>query len=48
MGYEITEKKEGKIVLTGETMHCFTNPNLRPINLKKQYMDVYNVFENAK
>lgn len=33
--YEVTDKKNGNIVLTGETKHCFTDRNLKPINLKK-------------
>lgn len=36
VGYEVTEKNTGKTVITGETKHCFTNKNLRPINLKKK------------
>ena len=35
VGYNITESKTGKVVLIGETKHCFTNKNLKPINLKK-------------
>jgi len=35
IGYEITDKKTNKIVLIGETKHCFTDRNLKPINLKK-------------
>ena len=35
IGYEVTDKKNGNIVLTGETKHCFTDRNLKPINLKK-------------
>ena len=35
MGYEVTEKETGKLVLTAETEHCFTNKDLRPVNLKK-------------
>ena len=35
VGYEITDKKNGNIVLTGETRHCFTDSNLKPISLKK-------------
>ena len=35
IGYEVTDKKDGNIVLTGETKHCFTDRNLKPINLKK-------------
>ena len=35
MGYNVKDKKNGNIVLKGETKHCFTDRNLRPINLKK-------------
>ena len=35
VGYDIIDKKTGKIVLIGETKHCFTDKNLKPINLKK-------------
>ena len=35
IGYEVLEKETGKIVLTGETKHCFTSKDLKPINLKR-------------
>lgn len=35
VGYLVTDKKTGAIVLTGETKHCFTNRALKPIHLKK-------------
>ena len=35
VGYEIKDKKTEKLVLKGETKHCFTNKMLKPINLKK-------------
>lgn len=46
MGYEITNKKNGDIVFTGETKHCFTNLNLKPINLKKINPEYYEKFVN--
>lgn len=45
MGYEIKDKETGKLVLTGETKHCFTDKNLRPINLKKHSEKFHNEFE---
>lgn len=36
VGYEVTEKITGKTVITGETKHCFTDKNLKPISLKKK------------
>lgn len=35
VGYNIEDKKTGRTVLVGETKHCFTDKNLKPINLKK-------------
>lgn len=35
VGYNVKDKKTGKLVLIGETKHCFTNIQLKPINLKK-------------
>ncbi len=35
VGYDVKDKKTDRTVLVGETKHCFTNINLKPINLKK-------------
>ena len=48
MGYNVTDKKNGNIVLIGETKHCFTDNNLKPVNLKKVSPDFYQKFENLK
>ncbi|MBQ9658596.1 MAG: acyl-CoA thioesterase [Clostridia bacterium] len=45
MGYEVTEKETGKLVLTAETEHCFTNKDLRPVNLKKAEPEFNEKFE---
>lgn len=47
VGYEVTEKKSGQLVLTGETKHCFTDVNLKPVNLKKQAPEFSHTFESA-
>ena len=44
--YRIINKNTSDIVLVGETKHCFTNKNLRPINLKKFNKEFSNKFEN--
>lgn len=44
--YVVTEKETGKIVLTGETKHCFTDRNLKPINLKKYAPHFHEKYEN--
>ena len=46
VGYEIIDKKTGKTVLVGETKHCFTDKNLKPINLKKYNSEFSDKFEN--
>jgi len=46
VGYEIKDKKTGKIFLTGETKHCFTNKELKPINLKKYAPQFNEKFQN--
>ena len=47
VGYEVTEKKSGQLVLTGETKHCFTDVNLKPVNLKKQAPEFSRTFEST-
>lgn len=44
MQYSVTEKNSGNLVLTGETKHCFTDSNLKPINLRKHFENVYEKF----
>ena len=44
VGYDVTEKETGKVVIIAETKHCFTDRNLKPINLKKQVPDFSDKF----
>lgn len=46
VGYDVTDKTTGKTVLLGETKHCFTDLNLKPINLKKVAPDFNKKFED--
>lgn len=46
VGYEIIDKETGKIALLGETKHCFTDKNLKPINLKKYKKEFSDKFES--
>ena len=48
MGYTATEKNSGEIVFTGETKHCFTDSNLKPLRLQKANPDFYEKFNNLK
>lgn len=43
VGYEISKKQTGEQVLIGETKHCFTSTELKPINLKKYDEEAYNI-----
>ena len=46
VGYDVTNKKTGQTVIIAETKHCFTNRQLRPINLKKVAPEFSKKFEN--
>ena len=48
MGYTATEKNSGELVFTGETKHCFTDKNLRPLRLQKANPNFYEKFNNLK
>ena len=45
IGYEMVNKETGKVVFTGESEHCFTNSDLKPINLKKYNPEFSNKFQ---
>ena len=46
VGYDIKDKKNGKTIFLGETKHCFTDKNLKPINLKKYAPQFNDKFES--
>lgn len=46
VGYDVKDKKTGKTVLIGETNHCFTDKNMKPINLKKYAPEFSQKFQN--
>ena len=46
MQYNIKDKKTEETVLIGETKHCFTDKNLKPINLKKHFCEFYEKFNS--
>ena len=45
--YTITDKATGKLVMTAETKHCFTDKNMKPISLKKHFPDMFEKFDNV-
>ena len=46
VGYDVIDKKTGKTVIIAETKHCFTNKNLKPVNLKKYAPEFSNKYES--
>ena len=48
VSYEVKDEKSGKEVIKAWTKHCFTNKDLRPINMKKSNMQIHNIFEELK
>lgn len=46
VGYTMEDKKTGKVVLVGETKHCFTDRSLKPISLKKHVPQFNAKFES--
>ena len=43
--YDVIEEKTGKIVVDAITKHCFTNKELKPINIKKNNISINKIFE---
>lgn len=48
VGYNIKEKNNNSIILTGETKHCFTDINLKPIRIQKSFPNIYDTFIKFK
>jgi acyl-CoA thioester hydrolase len=46
VGYEIYNKRNNNLCVSGESNHCFTDSNLKPLNIKKHHIDVYEKFIN--
>lgn len=46
VGYEAKDKKTDKVVFLAETKHCFTDKNLKPVNLKKHHPEFSDKFQN--
>ena len=43
--YNVIDKKTEKIVINAWTKHCFTNKELRPINMKKSNVEIHKIFK---
>jgi acyl-CoA thioester hydrolase len=47
LNYKITNKENGKLLVSGETKHCFTDITLKPISLKKLQPEMHKLFDKA-
>ena len=45
VAYEVIDEKTGNIVIEATTKHCFTNKELRPVNIKKNCEEINSVFD---
>ena len=46
VSYSVYNKKTGDLCVTGESNHCFTDTNIKPLNLKKKFPDIYEKFNS--
>ena len=46
VSYSVYNKKIGDLCVTGESNHCFTDTNIKPLNLKKKFPDIYEKFNS--
>lgn len=44
--YEIWRDEE--LLVTGESAHCWTNHELRPVNMKRKWIELHELIERAK
>lgn len=47
VGYDVRDKKTGNTVIVAETKHCFTDKNLKPVNLKKVLPEAHEKFQKV-
>ena len=46
--YNVIDIKTGNRIIEAWTKHCFTDNNLKPVNMKKKNEKIYNIFEGLK
>ena len=46
VGYEVYNTHSNSLCVIGESNHCFTDSNLKPLNIKKHHCDVFEKFMN--
>ena len=45
--YQVYRDQDGTLLAEGETLHAFTDENKRPMNLKKNYSELYEILLKA-
>ncbi|MBR6252981.1 MAG: YbgC/FadM family acyl-CoA thioesterase [Clostridia bacterium] len=48
ISYDVRDVKTGNVIIEAQTKHCFTNMDLKPINMKKFDEEINTKFEAAK
>lgn len=46
LSYRIISRRTGKLCAEGYSTHCFTDENMKPIRVKLNYPDIYNLFND--
>lgn len=46
-GYQVIRDSDNALLAEGETVHAFTDKTKRPINLKKNYSELYDMLTKA-
>ena len=47
ISYDVKEVNTGKVIIEATTKHCFTNKDLKPVNIKKCDEEINTKFESA-
>lgn len=48
VSYIVTGKENGELKAIGTTKHCFVNAEMKPIRTKRDFPDIYRVFNDYK
>ncbi len=44
--YKVIRKSDNMLMATGETKHCFTNMQMKPVRTKKEYPEIFKTFND--
>jgi len=45
--YEVFREKDNQLITVGETVHAWTNRNLKPLSIKKHAPDIYSLISEV-